>query len=267
MESLFTCRNCVHNCGQSLNISSGSGYCLQHDSLIAVPHDTTCKYLHRKDLPFFVVDEAHKEHAAEYVMFPRMVSVSRNEPIPPSNYSERVDWERRSFDPVLLICANYHRSARKWVLIQSFAGGLDGRRALIHASLIRRYMNHCGTWVSSYRLILSLIQELCFPPTFTDGDLLLADNDDAGEVRQEAFWDVIFTRIAAIQEYGWHSGLEELLWVTDNLNGALANFDWQALLVQLQEKRDPWITMVISHAKQEGEFWTAKHEEQEDEEI
>ena len=60
MEELFSCRNCVHNSGQSLNIGLGKGYCQFHSSVIDSPFETTCKYLHRKDLPRFSVDEAIK---------------------------------------------------------------------------------------------------------------------------------------------------------------------------------------------------------------
>jgi hypothetical protein len=34
MDELFSCRNCIHNCGQSLLIGPGSGFCLQHESVI-----------------------------------------------------------------------------------------------------------------------------------------------------------------------------------------------------------------------------------------
>src|SRR5208282_4055783 len=31
-------------------------------------------------------------------------------------------------------------------------------------------------------------------------------------------WDVIFVRMSAIQEYGWHAGLERLIWASDAVN-------------------------------------------------
>ena len=45
MEELFSCRNCVHNSGQSLNAGPGKGYCQFHSSVIDTPEQTTCKYL------------------------------------------------------------------------------------------------------------------------------------------------------------------------------------------------------------------------------
>ena len=43
MEELFSCRNCVHNSGQSLMVGRGPGFCLQHESVILSPERTTCK--------------------------------------------------------------------------------------------------------------------------------------------------------------------------------------------------------------------------------
>jgi len=188
MDALFSCRNCVHNCGQSLNIGTGLGYCLQHNSLIANPDDTTCKYLYRKDLPRFVVEEGIEEHAAEFVRFPALVSLSTKEPIQKMWYSERVGWERHQFDPIVLLSAQYHRTDRAWVLIQAMSSGIDGRRSLSHASLVRRYMNQCGTWTSSYRLALAVIQELDSTPRFSTDDLVVRKGDTLEEVATDALW-------------------------------------------------------------------------------
>ena len=78
MDELFSCRNCIHNSGQSLLIAEGLGFCLQHNSVIRDPDRTTCKYLHRKDLPNFVVHEGIGEHAAEFAGFPLQVSLDSN---------------------------------------------------------------------------------------------------------------------------------------------------------------------------------------------
>ena len=37
----------------------------------------------------------------------------------------------------------YFKANHRWVFVQASAGGLDGRRALTHAGLVRRYMDHC----------------------------------------------------------------------------------------------------------------------------
>ncbi|MCG3178250.1 MAG: hypothetical protein BIFFINMI_00576 [Phycisphaerae bacterium] len=257
MDALFSCRNCVQNCGQSLNVGNGVGYCLQHNSLIKNPQDTTCKYLHRKDLPRCVVEEGIKEHAAEYVTFPGLVSLSSKRAVPMSWFSEKQGWLHGSVDPIVLVSAQYHRMDRAWVLIEAFVSGIDGRRSLAHSSLVRRYMDHCGTWMSSYRLVLTVIQEIDVRPQFATPDLVVGPGDKSEDVAFDALWDVFFTRLAAVQEYGWHSGLEELLWATDSLNGSLIDLDWEGLQQQLAKKKPVWTRHIIQHAKRNGGFFPA----------
>lgn len=193
MTDYFSCRNCIHNAGQSLNVGPGAGFCMQHGSLIPAPSDTTCKYQHRKDLPHFLVDEARSEHAAEFAGFTALVSISTREPVPRMQYSEKYSWEHRQFDPVLNALANYPKILeRRWVYIQAFAGGVDGQRALVHSCLTRRYMNYCNSWTSSYRMILSVVDEMKTPPSFAKSALNISAEEDPAEVEAEARWDVFF---------------------------------------------------------------------------
>jgi hypothetical protein len=254
MDELFSCRNCIHNCGQSLNIGPGSGYCLQHDSVISEPERTTCKYLHRKDLPFFAVEEGVREHAAEFTFFPRLVTLDTKESIEPIRYSEKYAWENGNFDPVTNALARYHKVSPKWVVIQAFTGGFDGQRSLVQASLVRHFIKHCDTWTSSYRLVLGMLKEMDVQPHFSPKDLLLGE-DDSEEVTADALWDVIFARLSALQEYGWHAGLERLTWASDELNGALSELNWPRLQKELANRQHPWIDLIITHAQEHNEFF------------
>lgn len=260
MHDLFSCRNCIHNCSQTSNIGRGVGYCLQHNSVISNPEDTTCKYLHRKDLPFFVVNEGVSEHAAEFASYSGLVRLSTKDPIQRAFYSERYAWEHDSFDAIVNTLAQYHRSERAWVLIEAFSSGLDGRRSLTHAALVRRYMHNCGTWRSSYRLFLAYIQELDVEPRFADRDLIDGENADFDAVRNEALWDVLFTRISGVQEYGFHAGLDDLMWASDSLGDGLAALNWTALKEKLGEKRSEWTNRIVTHAKREGVFFASVDE-------
>ena len=255
MESLFSCRNCIHNCGQSINIGRGPGFCLQHDSVIWEPEKTTCKYLHRKDLPHFVVEEGVREHAAEFAHCSGMASLESAEPIKKVPYSEKFVWERRLFDPLTHALAQYRKSEPSWVFIQAFSGGLDGRRSLAHAAFVRRYMDRCGSWQSSYRLVLALLQEVDVTPHFTESADLVDHDDQTGEFLEDALWDVVFTRLSAIQEYGFHSGIVALMWATDSLNGALSELDWGRLRPALAEVRESWTEDIIAHAGSEDVFF------------
>jgi hypothetical protein len=255
MDLLFSCRNCIHNAGQSLNVGRDGGFCLKHDSILRDPSKTTCKYLHRKDLPLFVVDEGIREHAAEFAAFPGLVNLLTKEPIGRSHYSEKYAWERKTFDPVTHSIAQYHKSERAWIVIQSMASGVDGRRSIAYSSLVRRYVATCETWRSSYRLFLAFIQEIASTPLFQDKDILQVADEPIEETKNQALWDVVFARISAVQEYGWHAGLEDMMWATDQLNGALSEFNWSNLSRELEDNRGRWTDEIIEHARREGEFF------------
>jgi hypothetical protein len=264
VDEIFSCRNCIHNCGQGLTIGRAAGFCLQHDSVIEEPDRTTCKYLHRKDLPYFVVDEGVREHAAEFATYPRLVTLDTREPIERIQYSERFLWEQRTFDPVVHTVAQYYKVKPRWVLISGFAGGVDGRRALTHGSLVRHYMYQCDNWTSSYRLVLALLQDIDVQPQFAESELLLKDSMSKKEANDEALWEVVFVRLSALQEYGWHSGLERLMWASDDLNGNLADLNWTGLKKEFSRLREPWIEMIINHAKEHHAFFPPLEQNPED---
>lgn len=255
MDELFSCRNCVHNCGQSLLIGRGQGFCIKHESILVNSNRSTCKYLHRKDFPRFVVDEGLREHAAEFAGFSGIVDLVEHIPVERVQYSEKFYWEQKRFDPLNQSLAQYHKTNPAWILVRAMAGGIDGRRSLAHASLVRRYMDHCGTWQSSYRFVLEVVLELPKTPQFQDEDLNAEDEGPDEDIRQDAIWDVFFCRLSGIQEYGFHSGLQNLMWITDQMNGALMDLDWPALKAHIAQRTSDWIEQIIQHAKENGEFF------------
>jgi len=186
MDELFSCRNCVHNCGQSLLIGRGEGFCLKFDSVLFDPNRSTCKYLHRKDLPRFVVDEGLREYASEFAEFSAIADLVEHKSIERLQYSEKFAWERKRFDPLNQSLAQYHKARPAWIFLQSMSGGIDGRRSLAHASLVRRYMDQCGNWTSSYRFVLGLVLELPITPQFSDEDLNDTDTTADDDFRQDA---------------------------------------------------------------------------------
>lgn len=253
MDELFSCRNCVQNCGQTVNIGRGPGFCIRHNSVIRDPDVTTCKYLHRKDLPQFVVDEGIREHAAEFAVFPGMVHLHSHESIHHAQYSEKFAWENNIFDPITNVLAQYHKSQPAWVFIESLTSGVDGRRAIAHGCLVRRYMYNCDTWKSSYRLVLAFVQEIDEEPHFRGCDLMEFSGADTHHT--EALWDLVFIRFSLIQEYGWHAGIESLIWVTDIAGDPLVNFDWPSLQCKLSDLKGKITENIIRHARDNGEFF------------
>lgn len=266
MIELFSCRNCVQNAGQGLSIGAGRGFCLQFNTPIENPERTTCKYLHRKDLPRFLVDEGLREHASEFASSYGMVDLHTKRDIPKHSYNERRDWERGRFDPLLNSLSQYHRrksqeedteedSGWKWRFIQTYAGGLDTQRALVHVSLIRRYMHHCGTWVSSWRLMLAAINDVDTAPVLEPRELRLSKERPESVVKEDALWEIIFSRLSAIQEFGFHAAIEEFRWVTDSMNGTLSSLDWSKLRPELTKKKKAWTSMIMTLAKKENVFF------------
>ena len=264
MRELFSCRNCIHNAGQSLHVGRGQGYCMRFQSVLDDPADTTCKYQHRKDLPHFVLDEGRSEHAAEFAAFPGPASLSENLPVRKVSYSEKYAWDQRRFDPVTNALAGYHKAGRSWVLIQAFTGGVDGRRALVHSCLTRRYLDNCDSWTSSYRMILALVDEMSVPPAFAPRALNITNGEDSAEVEGEARWDVFFSRLTGLQEYGWHAGVEELMWASDGLNGNLAELDWAGVTADLEEACPGWTEAIIRHAREQDSFFNYEPEDDAD---
>ncbi len=78
---------------------------------------------------------------------------------------------------------------------------------------------------------------------------------------QEALWDVFFTRISGVEEYGFLSGLEELMWVTDQLGDSLLDFDWERLKRILELKSSEWSNLIINHAKEEDAFFPERRDD------
>jgi len=240
---------------------------LQHHSIIDEPERTTCKYLHRKDLPLFAVDEGLREHASEYALFSELATLDTQEKIARKSYSEKYTWDNGSYDPVTQAAAQYFKIKPAWGFIQSFSGGLDGRRSLAHASLIRRYLQHCGTWVSSYRLILGMLQEIDSAAYFRRDDLVIPIGVDVEGVEEEARWDVLFCRLSSLQEYGWHAGVEELMWASDTVKDGLIELNWKLLSAELGKAKRVWTEVVIEHAKNQRAFFVSKSDSVDPDEL
>lgn len=258
MDQLFSCRNCIHNSAQTLLVGRGIGYCLMHKSILRNPERTTCKYLSRKDMPSFAVDEGIKEHAFEFATFSSIVDMPTMLQVERSYYSEKHAWLTNTYDSLTQNLAHSYKIHPTWIFVQSLAGGNDGRRALAHSSLVRRYMANCGTWRSSYRFVLALVQELPRTPRFEEDDIVTDAGPDA---TQEALWDVFFARISGVEEFGFHSGLEELMWATDHLDGSLSDFDWERLKRDLEIKASEWTELIIKHAQAEDAFFPDRQDE------
>ena len=112
-----------------------------------------------------------------------------------------------------------------------------------------------------------MVQEIDIEPRFEDRDLISSSYLGVEEARSQALWDVIFARLSGLQEYGWHSGLEYLVWITDKLNGGLSEFDWGKLKSELASTKPRVTSMIIKHAQDNGEFFAHYPEREPESEI
>jgi hypothetical protein len=85
------------------------------------------------------------------------------------------------------------------------------------------------------------------------------------EVRVQAHWDVIFCRLSGIQEYGWHAGLQDLMWASDKINGGLTEMNWALLKEEFGKIKKAWTAMIIGHAKHQEMFFSLDADQRDDE--
>jgi hypothetical protein len=240
---LFSCRNCIHNPAQGLTVGRGAGFCLQWGSVVERPGHTTCKYLHRKDLPAFLVREAVEEHADELSDTRGMVDLHGHDPIP---LRAAEPGASPALDPATQVVASYHAldsaqdmtAHRRGELIALFAGSVDGRSALLHASLLRRGMLGAASWKTRKGLVTALLEEVDSDVFFNDKDLIGPDSHAA---RAAARWEVAYARLSGIQEFGWHAADDRLKHPLRELGSQIADDDWTGLLGALSMLKESWI--------------------------
>jgi hypothetical protein len=131
---------------------------------------------------------------------------------------------------------------------------------MAYAAFVRRYMDTCETWRSSYRLVLALVDEIDQEPAFGSREILTGQDDGAIGF-DDARWDVVFTRISGLQEYGYHAGISSIMWAPDSLNGGLSELNWQSLRPELTKMREIWTNEILDHARTNGVFFPSAEED------
>ncbi|XXT24338.1 hypothetical protein WME94_22650 [Sorangium sp. So ce429] len=232
---LFSCRNCIHNPAQGLTLGPGAGFCLTWGSIIEQPERTTCKYLHRKDLPMFLVRRGIQEHEDEFSRLAYMADLETHEPLVRRAYDSDGMFGAERLDTTTRAVAAYHAldsapdataQRRGWTLA-TFAGAADGRKAMTYASLVRRMFTSGGLSRIWVRRMLDLLDEIGIDVLFRAVDLL-----DPGSATA-ARWEVAHARLSCVQEFGWHAGQELLMYPMMELGGYVAEEDWNGFLLAL----------------------------------
>jgi hypothetical protein len=261
MKNLYTCDNCLFNPSQYQEVGTKFGYCLKHDRLLRNSSHTTCHYFRRKDLPFFVAEDGHAEHAKDFPRSDGIVFYHSKHEEEPKYYSERHAWLTNSYDPQLHEVVIYHRMGKKWAYIQAFLSSRNPIKSIISSSLVRRYVQQCGTKSDNYRLLLSLTSDLS-----ESIDVRLEDfrfeisSEEFPALKENYLKDIALLKVYAIQEYGAITENEALKWVTDELNGSLLS-SWREFAVDVKALAPIVSSYIIAAAQRRGTFFPEQNAE------
>lgn len=261
MHNLYTCDNCIYNPSQYQELGSKCGFCLKYDSLLLQASHTTCKFFRRKDLPLFLAEEGHREHAKNFSRTEGIVYYYTKVPQEKKYYCEKFVWENNIFDIHVHEVAIYHRiKGQKWIYLQGLLASRNPIKNIIHSSLLRRYIQQCGAESDNYRLILSLVSDLGESIDLRMDDFRLAiSHEDFFVLKENYLKDVVLLQLYAIQEYGHLIQDENIAWISDELNGAI-ECSWQEFIVAIQGVAPILKHLITSSAQKRGTFFPDQQE-------
>ncbi len=255
MRNPFTCDNCVFNPSQYQDLGTKVGYCLKHSSILKNSSHTTCRFLRRKDLPQFVAKESENEHFEQFRRTNGIVFYYNKIQQEKQNYSEKHAWLTNSFDAHLHEVAIYHKTKKKWIFLQALLASRNPIKNVMQSSLVRRYIATCGPERNNYRLILSLTQDLAEPVEIKSQDFRIdLEPEEFNAIKESYQKDVLLLRIYAIQEYGNLIESENIMWISDELNGSFLS-SWNEFTVAVRSLIPLVQTKIVAHAQQAGVFF------------
>lgn len=255
MRNLYTCDNCIFNPSQYQEVGSRTGFCLRHDTLLFNPSQTTCSGFQRKDLPSFLSEEGHSEHRAHFRETRGVVHYYSRAPVEQRRYSARHRWNLRDFDPYLHEIAIYHRTVKKWTYLQAFLSSRNPIKSIMHSCLVRRYISHCGPQKDNYELVLSATTDLAEPIDLRITDFRISVSQDEFEVARDIYAkDIVLLRLYLVQEYGALIQDEHIMWISDELNGAI-EASWREFAVAAQRLAPAIVDYIIRSAETRGTFF------------
>ncbi|MCB1097558.1 MAG: hypothetical protein KDN22_18445 [Verrucomicrobiae bacterium] len=224
---------------------------------------TTCRFLRRKDLPKFVAEESEAEHAEEFSGTTGVVFYFNKIPQAKQRYSEKHAWLTNTFDTRLNEVAIYHKTKKKWIFLQALLGSRNPVTNVMQSSLVRRYIANCGPDRDNFRLVLSLTQELAEPVEIRVADFRIElSADEFASIRESYQRDVLLLRLYAIQEYGHMIENDDIMWISDELNGSFLS-SWNEFTVAVRSLVPLVQRKITEHAQSAGVFFegTANTEE------
>lgn len=222
MRNLYTCQNCIYNPSQYLEVGTKTGFCLKHDSLIFQASITTCRFFKRKDLPSFLAEEGIAEHVSEFTSTQGLVNYQTKMQIRKQHYSEEYCWNNDLFDPLLHEVTIYYKMEKKWPFLRAASASRHPIKGLIHSCLVRRYISQCGAQKDNYSIVLDAVLNLKDFPEFKIDDFRMPiEVDQYLAIKDIYAKDITLLKIYGIQEYGELVQDDNIMWATEELNGAV----------------------------------------------
>ncbi|WP_448573626.1 hypothetical protein [Trichothermofontia sp.] len=261
MRNLYTCDNCIYNPSQYQDIGSRHGFCLKYNSLLLQASHTTCKFFRRKDLPLFLAEQGHREHARIFAKTNGIVYYYTHFPQEQKNYSEKYVWENNVFDIYVHEVAIYYKiSSQKWTYLQGLLASRNPIKNIMHSSLLRGYIQRCGVEIDNYRLMLALSADLGEPIDLRINDFRVeVSYEEFISLRESYLKDIVLLRLYAIQEYGYLIQDENIIWISDELNGAIES-SWQEFIMAVQGIVPILQQRITASAQHRGTFFPEQPE-------
>lgn len=255
MRNLYTCDNCLFNPAQYQDIGTKVGFCVKYGSLLKNPSHTTCRFFKRQDLPFFIAEEGHAEHYREFADTKGIVFYATKNVEPFKNYSQHHAWLTHTFDPYLHEVAIYQKAEKKWMYLEAFSASRNPIKSIIYSSLIRTYLAQYGSQHDNYRMLLCLSADLGEKIVLQQQDFRVEITNAEFETLQETYLkDIVLMKLYAIQEYGAIIQDEAIMWILDELNGALLS-SWKEFFGSVQQLVPIIQTYIIASATKRKTFF------------
>lgn len=198
---LYSCRNCIFNPAETTSYppQSGMGFCTIYKVNLPHSHVTTCRHLHRKDCPQFLVMEGIEQHIRE---FPERRSPSYLYDHGEAEYLINLDMREVGYgekfrNGILNKITAASKLGEKWVLIDEISQNREIVYQNSFASFVRGYPPAATGWSSYKQFMVKSVTLLGqFGETYFDvGNGFKRKN----EVKTE----VMLNFISTIQEHGW----------------------------------------------------------------
>jgi len=216
-------------------------------------------------LPFFLSQEGHAEHASDFSENEGIVFYHARYPEQTKKYSERHVWITRSYDPYIHEIAIYHRTNKKWVFIQAFMASRNPIKSIMFSSLTRRYIQQCGSRQDNYRLILSISNDLGEKTDLRPDDFILdISHEEFADMKEHYQKEIKLLQLYAIQEYGMLTENDDIMWISDELNGSLFS-SWEEFFSSVSQLVPVINSYIIDSAQKRGTFFPGDMDEYIDE--